>query len=52
MHCLSEHQSGGGTRAARLCSYLESLEPDTILLAEWRDNGSGRSLQIGLRTGV
>ena len=25
-------RSGGGTRAARLCSYLDSLHPDTVLL--------------------
>jgi len=36
-------RSGGGTRAARLCSYLDSLNPDTVLLAEWRDNVSGRA---------
>src|SRR5215472_936613 len=35
-------RSGGGTRAARLCSYLDNLDPDTVLLAEWRDNMSGR----------
>jgi exodeoxyribonuclease III len=35
-------RSGGGTRAARLCSYLDSLDPDTVLLVEWRDNASGR----------
>jgi exonuclease III len=36
-------RSGGGTRAARLCSYLDNLDPDTVLLAEWRDNISGRA---------
>ena len=36
-------RSGGGTRAARLCRYLDQLDPDTLLLTEWRDNVSGRS---------
>jgi exodeoxyribonuclease III len=36
-------RSGGGTRAARLCRYLDQLDPDTVLLAEWRDNVSGRA---------
>jgi hypothetical protein len=36
-------RSGGGARVARLCSYLDSLNPDTVLLAEWRDNVSGRA---------
>jgi exodeoxyribonuclease III len=36
-------RSGGGTRAARLCQYLDQLDPDTVLLAEWRDNVSGRA---------
>jgi DNA primase len=35
-------RSGGGTRAARLCGYLDSLDPDTVLLVEWRDNANGR----------
>ena len=35
-------RSGGGTRAAHLCEYLDQLDPDTVLLAEWRDNVSGR----------
>jgi exodeoxyribonuclease III len=35
-------RSGGGTRAARLCSYLDDLDPDTVLLTEWRNNASGR----------
>jgi hypothetical protein len=35
-------RSGGGTRAARLSRYLDQLDPDTILLTEWRDNTSGR----------
>jgi exodeoxyribonuclease III len=34
-------RSGGGTRTARLCRYLDQLDPDTVLLAEWRDNASG-----------
>ena len=37
-------RSGAGTRAARLCRYLDSLDPDTVLLTEWRDNASGRTL--------
>jgi exodeoxyribonuclease-3 len=36
-------RSGGGTRTARLCSYLDSLDTDTVLLVEWRDNASGRA---------
>jgi len=36
-------RSGGGTRAGRLCSYLDSLGPDTVLLSEWRNNASGRA---------
>jgi exodeoxyribonuclease III len=36
-------RSGGGTRAARLCSYLDSLDPDTVLMTEWRANESGRA---------
>ncbi len=35
-------RSGGGTRAARLRSYLGDLDPDTVLLTEWRNNASGR----------
>jgi exodeoxyribonuclease-3 len=34
-------RSGGGTRAGRLCGYLDSLDPDTVLLSEWRNNVSG-----------
>jgi len=45
-------RSGAGTRAARLCSYLDSLDPDTVLLTEWRDNASGRSFSIGLKAEV
>jgi hypothetical protein len=37
-------RAGGGARTARLCSYLDSLDPDTVLLSEWRDNEGGRSL--------
>jgi len=40
-HCLPEHQKRGGTRAAHLCSYLDQLDPHTVLLTEWRDNVSG-----------
>jgi hypothetical protein len=36
-------RSGAGTRAAPLCSYLDSLDPDTVVLTEWRDNASGRA---------
>jgi exodeoxyribonuclease III len=36
-------RAGAGTHAARLCSYLDSLDPDTVLLTEWRDNASGRT---------
>jgi len=36
-------RSGGGARTARLCNYLDSLHPDTVLLTEWRDNASGRA---------
>lgn len=36
-------RSGGGTRAGRLCGYLDSLDPDTVLLTEWRDNSTGRT---------
>jgi exonuclease III len=35
-------RSGGGSRATRLCSYLDSLDSDTVLLTEWRANESGR----------
>ena len=34
-------RSGARNRAARLCAYLDSLNPDTVLLSEWRDNASG-----------
>jgi exodeoxyribonuclease III len=36
-------RSGGGTRAVRLCRYLNTLDPDTVLLTEWRDNASARA---------
>jgi exonuclease III len=34
-------RAGGGARTARLCSYLDTLDPDAVLLTEWRDNASG-----------
>lgn len=37
-------RSGGGTRAGRLRGYLDSLDPDTVLLSEWRNNVSGGRL--------
>ena len=36
--------SGGGTRVGRLCGYLDSLDSDTVLLSEWRNNVSGGRL--------
>jgi len=33
-------RSGAGTRAIRLLSYLDTLNPDTVLLTEWRDNAA------------
>ena len=37
-------RSGGGTRAGRLCGYLDSLDAETALLSEWRNNVSGGRL--------
>jgi hypothetical protein len=44
MRCLVvlNIRSGAGPRASRLSSYLDSLDPDTVLLREWRDNARGR----------
>jgi hypothetical protein len=44
MRCLVvlNIRSGAGPRASRLSSYLDSLDPDTVLLREWRDNARAR----------
>ncbi len=34
-------RSGGGTRAARLCEFLDGHEPDVVVLSEWRERNSG-----------
>lgn len=34
-------RAGARTHAAGLCGYLDSLDPDTVLLTEWRDNAGG-----------
>jgi exonuclease III len=37
-------QSGARSpRAERLCCYLDSLDPDTVILTEWRANASGQT---------
>jgi hypothetical protein len=28
-------RGGGGTRAERLCAYLDAHDPDTVILTEW-----------------
>jgi hypothetical protein len=28
--------AGGGKRTPRLCEYLDGLDPDTVVLTEWR----------------
>ena len=44
MHCRPEYLERGGTRVGRLCGYLDSLDSETVLLSEWRNNVSGGRL--------
>ena len=34
-------RGGGGSRAERLCAYLDAHDPDTVVLTEWRNGTSG-----------
>jgi len=35
-------RGGGGTRVDRLCRYLDTHDPHTVVITEWRDNATGR----------
>ncbi len=35
-------RNGGGTRAAAICQYLETHDPDVVVLTEWRKGAAGR----------
>jgi exodeoxyribonuclease III len=35
-------RSGGGTRASSICKFLESLNPEIVVLTEWRQSNGGQ----------